>query len=261
MTQIDQADLTRPALPASFLTTPIAHRAFHDIAKGRPENSRAAIRAAIERGYGVEIDLQSSKDGQAMVFHDYDLARLAQGKGAIRLVDAQTLRKMPLLGGDEGIPTFSEVLDLVAGQVPLLVEIKDQDGAMGPRTGELEEAAARDLKGYDGDVAVMSFNPHSVAAFAKHHPDLPRGIVTCGYLQEDWSLLPVATRKHLRDIPDFDRVGASFISHHATDLSNPAVTRLKDAGTPILCWTIRSREAEAAARIIADNITFEGYEA
>ncbi len=261
MTQIDQADINCPPLPTSFLTTPIAHRAFHDVAKGRPENSRAAIRAAIERGYGIEIDLQSSKDGHAMVFHDYDLARLAEGKGAIRLVKAQTLRKMPLLGGEEGIPTFAEVLDLVAGRVPLLVEIKDQDGAMGPRTGELEEAAAQDLKGYKGDVAMMSFNPHSVAAFAKHRPDLPRGIVTCGYLQEDWPLLPVATRKYLRDIPDFTRVGASFISHHAADLTNPAVTQLKAAGTPILCWTIRSQEAEVAAREVADNITFEGYKA
>ena len=71
----------------------------------------------------------------------------------------------------------------------------------------------------------------------------------------------MATRKYLRDIPDFTRVGASFISHHAADLTNPAVTQLKAAGTPILCWTIRSQEAEVAAREVADNITFEGYKA
>ncbi len=261
MTQFSLPETSRTALPQSFVTTPIAHRAFHDVAAGRPENSRAAIRAAIERGNGIEIDLQPSKDGRAMVFHDYDLARLADGKGAIRQVDANTLRKMTLLGGDEGIPTFAEVLDLVAGRVPLLVEIKDQDGAMGPRTGDLEEVAARELKGYDGEVAIMSFNPNSVARFARHRDDLPLGLTTCAYLQGDWPFLPAATRKYLRNIPDFDRVGASFISHDVDDLSNPAVTRLKDAGTPILCWTVRSQEVEEAVRAVADNITFEGYEA
>ena len=115
----------RPRLDPVFLTTPLAHRALHDVTDGRPENSRAAISAAIAHGYGIEIDVQLSADSAAMVFHDYDLARLADGKGAIRQVDANTLRKMALLGGDEGIPTFAEVLDLVAGRVPLLVEIKD----------------------------------------------------------------------------------------------------------------------------------------
>lgn len=246
-------------LPPSFLTTPIAHRALHNVEIGRPENSRAAIQAAIEKGYGIEIDLQLSNDDQAMVFHDYDLARLANGKGAIRMKAANELRHISLKGGEEGIPTFSEVLDLIDGQVPLLVEIKDQDGAMGPRTGVLEHAAAQCLHGYSGDVAVMSFNPHAIAEFAKHRGDLPLGLVTCGYLQEDWPLLPAATRKYLRDIPDFDRVGASFISHDVADLGSAAVKRLKDAGTPVLCWTVRSQETEEAARKIADNITFEGY--
>lgn len=246
-------------LPPSFLSTPIAHRALHDVENGRPENSRAAIRAAIAQGYGIEIDLQLSADKQAMVFHDYDLTRLAHSTGAIRLRAANELGQIGLKGGDEGIPTFAEVLDLVDGQVPLLVEIKDQDGAMGPRTGVLEQAAAHCLEGYSGDVAIMSFNPHAVAAFAKHCSDLPLGLVTCAYLQEDWPLLPAATRKYLRDIPDFDRVGASFISHDVDDLNNAAVQRLKDADTPVLCWTVRSREVEEAARKIADNITFEGY--
>lgn len=249
------------ALPAAFLSTPIAHRAFHDVKQGRPENSRAAIRAAIERGYGIEIDLQLSRDHQAIVFHDYDLARLAEDKGPIQQRDADALRHITLRGNDEGIPGFDEVLDLVAGQVPLLVELKDQDGAMGPRTGALEKAAADCLNGYDGDVAIMSFNPYAVAAFGALRPDLPRGIVSCRYLQKDWPLLPAATRRHLRDIPDFDRVGADFISHDVHDLTNPAVTQLKNRGIPILCWTVKSRKVEETARQTADNITFEGYEA
>ncbi len=248
-------------LPHSFLTRPIAHRALHDVTAGRPENSRAAIRAAIAAGYGIEIDLQLSKDAQAMVFHDYDLLRLTGQKGPIQQRAAIDLAGVTLTHGDEGIPTFAEVLDIVAGRAPLLVELKDQDGAMGPRVGRLEQATADALSGYNGDVAVMSFNPHSVAAFGALATGRPLGLTTEAFLEKNNPLVPAATRKYLRDIPDFDRVGASFISHDARDLHSPAVARLKAQGVPVLCWTIRSKEAEIEARKIADNITFEGYAA
>jgi glycerophosphoryl diester phosphodiesterase len=244
-----------------FLTRPIAHRAFHDLAAGRPENSRAAIAAAIAAGYAIEIDIQPSADGRAMVFHDYELARLTPETGAVCQRNAAELSAIPLRGGDEGIPSLREVLDLVAGRVPLLIEIKDQDGALGTRVGPLEQAVAGDLAGYPGAVALMSFNPHSVAALAGAAPDRPRGITTCGYAAAHFPLLPEATRAHLRGIPDFDRVGASFISHAAADLDHPRVAELKARGVPVLCWTIRSAEAEAQARRLADNITFEAYEA
>ncbi|MEL6451522.1 MAG: glycerophosphodiester phosphodiesterase family protein [Pseudomonadota bacterium] len=247
-----------PALPQAFLTAPIAHRALHDVTDGRPENSRAAIRAAIARGYGIEIDLQLSADDQAMVFHDYALDRLADGTGPVRAVPAGTLVSTSLLGGSEGVPPLDEVLDIVAGQVPLLIELKDQDGAMGPDIGTLEAATARALHGYQGPVALMSFNPHSVARLAELRPDLPRGLVTSGYDPKDWPL-PQATCARLRDIPDYDRVGASFISHDARDLARPRVAALQAAGADVLCWTIRSAQAEAEARQVAQNVTFEGY--
>ena len=122
-------------LPRGFVDLPLAHRALHDVAQGRPENSRAAIRAAIEAGYGIEIDVQLSADGAAMVFHDYALDRLTHDSGAVRLRSAADLKAVPLKGGDEGIPDLPEVLQLVAGQVPLLIELKDQDGAMGTNLG------------------------------------------------------------------------------------------------------------------------------
>ena len=251
----------RVALPADFLNLPIAHRAYHDRAARRPENSRAAIRAAISAGYAIEIDIQPSADGVAMVFHDYDLRRLTGVPGRIRGLTAADLGALPLLHADEGIPTLAEVLQLVGGQVPLLIEIKDQDGAMGPAVGPLEEAVARDLHGYAGPVALMSFNPHSVAALAQAAPDRPRGLTTSAYRGEDWPLLPAPVRDHLRDIPDLTRTGSSFISHEASDLDRPLVSTLKGDGIAILCWTIRSPEAEAAARRVAQNVTFEGYAA
>lgn len=253
--------MTPPALPDGFLRRPVAHRALHDIRQGRPENSRAAVRAALAAGYGIEIDLQLTADGQAMVFHDYDLSRLTGRAGPLRGLSADRAAAISLLHGDgEGIPRLDEILALVAAQVPLLIELKDQDGAMGPDVGPLEAAAARDLVGYAGPVAVMSFNPHSVAEMARIAPDLPRGLVTSAYDPADWPL-PRATCDRLREIPDFDRTGAAFISHEAGDLARPRVQSLRAAGVPVLCWTIRSAQAEAEARKLADNITFEGYAA
>lgn len=250
-----------PPLPDAFLRVPLAHRAYHDAAARRPENSRAAVQAAVAAGYGIEIDVQLSADGAAMVFHDYDLGRLTGETGPVRGRSAAELADIPLTKGDEGIPRLEEVLTITGGAVPLLIEIKDQDGAMGEDVGPLEAAVADALTGYDGPVAVMSFNPHSVAEMARLAPDLPRGLTTSAYSGEDWPLLPNETRERLRGIPDFDRVGAAFISHQASDLASPHVARLKADGVPVLCWTIRSPEAEVNARRIADTITFEGYPA
>ena len=251
--------VARVPLPDAFLGAPFAHRALHDRAAGRPENSRAAVRAAIAAGYGIEIDIQPSADGVPMVFHDYDLRRLTGESGRIRGRTAQDLQAIPLLGGDEGIPTLADILTIVAGRVPLLVEIKDQDGAMGEAVGHLELAVARALQPYQGPVALMSFNPNAVVALATYAPHLPRGLTTSAYRPEDWPLLPAPVRDRLREIPDMDRTGASFISHEAADLSRVRVAELKAQGHAVLCWTIRSPQAEAEARKVADNVTFEGY--
>ncbi len=246
-------------LPASFLARPIAHRALHDRKAGRVENSVKSIKAAIDAGYGIEMDLQLSADGHAMVFHDDDLDRLTGATGPVRHQKRADLEQIALTDDDGMIPSLEEVLELVAGQVPLLIEIKDQDGAMGTDIGPLEEATANALNGYQGDVALMSFSPHSVAKLAEIAPDIPRGLVTSSYMAEFWPEVPDDVRDVLRDIPDYDRTGSCFISHEATDLRRPRVTELKDQGATILCWTIRSAQAEAAAREIVHNVTFEGY--
>lgn len=248
-----------PQLPKAFLGTPIAHRGLHDKNKGRPENSRASVRAAIEAGYGIEIDLQMSSDGQALVFHDYDMTRLTGQSGPVRQLTAVQAAGRALAHGDgEGIPTLPEILELIAGRTHLLIELKDQDGGMGADIGLLERDTAKALREYRGPVAVMSFNPHSVAALAELAPDLPRGLVTSSYRSSEW-FLPQATCDKLRGIPDFDRVGASFISHEVEDLERPRVAELKARGVPVLCWTVKSPEQETEARKVADNVTFEGY--
>lgn len=243
-------------LSDSLLGRPIAHRALHDDTKA--ENSLEAVQAAVDAGYGIEIDIQPSRDGVPMVFHDYDMARLTGVAGPVAQMNSAALAVIPLSGGGS-IPTLAKVLEVVAGRVPLLIEIKDQDGALGTNVGPLEQAVAEVLKGYQGDVALMSFNPNSVAACKEYAPDIPRGITTCSYPAEDWPMVPKAVRQAQTRIPDFARVGACFISHQQDDLASPHAIRIQNSGFPVLCWTVRSPEMEARARKIANNVTFEGY--
>ena len=247
--------------PDGLLRLPIAHRALHDAQNGRPENSRAAVRAAVDKGYAIEIDVQMSADGKAIVFHDYMRDRLTSERGALRLRTAEELGQTRLNGSTETIPSLGEILDIVAGCVPLLIEIKDQDGALGPDVDALEMAISQDLTSYRGDVAVMSFNPHSVAAMGKFAPSIPRGLTTGSFREPGMMLISEKVRENLRGIPDFEAVGACFISHQAVDLPNDRVRQLRAQGVPVLCWTVQSAQAEAAARKYADNVTFEGYHA
>lgn len=245
-----------PDLHPALLLPPIAHRGLHG--EGLIENSKAAFAAAIERGYGIELDVQMSSDGEAMVFHDYELSRLTAANGATRLRTAAELAALTLPDGSH-IPTLRDVLKQVSGQVAVLVEIKDQDGAMGPNIGLLEERVAEIVNEYRGPVAVMSLNPHAIYHMQRLSPEVPRGLVTCRFSAKDWPLMPRKRAGELVNIPDFESTGASFISHHFKSLDLPAVERIRQQGDPVLSWTIKSEDDEFTARRLADNITFEGY--
>ncbi len=245
-------------LPEIFLQQPLAHRGLHDRASGVIENSATAFAKAIDAGYGIELDVQLSADARPMVFHDYDLRRLTPLGGAIQQTPSAKLSQTVLTDGQDVIEPLDAILGQIAGRVPVLIELKDQDGAMGPDVGVLEQAVAAVLAQYSGPAAVMSFNPHSVAKMAQLLPDVPRGIVTSAYDTQHWPL-PRATLDYLREIPDYARVGACFISHEVGDLSRPRVAELKAQGARILCWTVRTQEQADAALRIADNITFEGF--
>ena len=242
------------SFPSALLGAPIAHRGLHDVGDGRAENSTSAIKAGIARGYCLEIDVQLTADDQAVVFHDYGLGRLTGETGPVRDRSAAELAQIHLTGGSDPVPRLPEVLDLVAGQVPLLVEIKAHDRTEGGKPGPLEASVARALASYDGPVAVMSYNPDSIAEMQHLLPGVARGLVTGG----TWAVSPERMAE-LAEIPDFDRIGASFISHDIKELDSPRVAELKASGAHVLCWTVRSAEDEANARQIAENITFEGY--
>ena len=169
--------------------------------------------------------------------------------------DIKELRR----GGGWGLALAAE-LNGMPGPAHLL-ELKDQSGGLGQAEAEaeLERAVAMELEGYGGDVAMMSFNPYMIAQMRDLAPDVPRGLVTCGYIPSQWPHLPPETCSALRSIAHFGQVGARFISHDWTDLGSPRVAELKAQRVPILCWTIRSAQDEAQARRVADNVTFEDY--
>lgn len=249
------------ALPQDFCRLPIAHRAYHDLAQGRPENSREAIAAAIAAGYGIEIDLQLSSDGEAMVFHDYTLDRVTGEAGDVDARSAAALAAIPLSGGKAGIPTFAEVLAQVAGQVPLLVELKDQDGRAAHAPGTLEARAAQLVEGYEGPLAFMSFNPRMVGRMAELAPAWPRGLTTCAYEGEHFAHLSAEEKAYMQALGPVEPTGSSFVSHEWKDLTRDSVRALRARGLPVFCWTIRTAEEEAEARAHADNVTFEHYPA
>lgn len=248
-----------PPLPAEFLATPLAHRGLHDRAAGRPENSCAAFAAAVDGGYGIELDLQLSADGKAMVFHDATLDRMTSQTGRVNALTAKALGGLRLLGTEETIPTLREVLDLVAGRVPLLLELKDQSGSLSEAPPVLEQAVAEAVAGYSGPLALMSFNPNMVAALADRVSNRPCGIVTEHYAGAGFSSVPADVLAYLRSGPDLPGIGASFVSHDHNDLARVWVQDARARGVPVLCWTIRTPEQEAVARRHADNVTFEGY--
>ena len=251
----------RVPLPPALLTKPIAHRGYHNAAARIPENSLSAFEAAARAGYAIELDVQLTKDGQAVVFHDDTLDRLTAERGAVRDWTAATLGRIVLTNSDDPIPTLAQVLGLVAGRVPLLIEIKDTGDGLAATDGQLEAATAGVLARYNGLVALMSFNPSSVAHMARLAPGLPRGLTTDPFAQADWPGLSAHMAAELRGIVAYDATGSSFLSHNHADLGAARVAELKAQGADILCWTIRSPAQEAQARAIAQNVTFEGYAA
>lgn len=229
-----------------------AHRGLHN--GERAENSMSAFRAAVEAGYGIELDIRLSSDGELVVFHDDTLKRVANKEGRVDEFTAKELSKMSLSGTADGIPKFKDVLSMVDGRVPLLVEIKEDKGNY-----KVSDAAAEVLKDYKGKFIVESFNPLSLANFAKKLPDVPRGILSQNYLKEE------KYRKPLYFILGALMLNGickpSFIAYNKRDakgISLRIARRLFGAVT--FAWTVRSKEEEDAARGAGfDSVIFENY--
>ena len=232
-----------------LIDRPIAHRGLHGA--GRPENSLSAFHAAINAGHPIELDVRALKDGNIVVTHDRKLQRLTGDLRAIRDLDTAALRRLRNLGTEEIIPTLDDVLDLVRGRTPLLIEIKGES----LRPGILEAGVAQRLRRYEGPVAVQSFSPVSVAATQRLMPG-----IMCGQLLGSLSGIvgmPRWTKAVVRHLSWTFLCDTDFFACDLASLTDKKASRLRASGMPLLAWTVRSRaEAESACRY-ADNYIFE----
>jgi glycerophosphoryl diester phosphodiesterase len=239
-----------------WLRRPYAHRGLHDAAKGIIENSASAIRAAMGKGYAIEVDLCAAAEHMPVVFHDATLDRLTGEKGPIAARDAESLSAIPLRGSNDTILSFAELLETVEGRVPLLLEVKSNWS----RDGKFETNIAAALKSYPGPVAVMSFDPYSVAAFREFAPALPRGLVAGRFDKEhDWPHCTPWQRFAMRHLLTSAFAWPHFIAYDIAALPTtaPLATRFV-FGLPLLTWTVRTKEERERAQTYADAMIFEG---
>ena len=240
--------LIAPAPPerrVAFLkSAAFAHRGLHG--RGIVENSRAAFTAAIAGGHGIECDVQASRDGVVYVFHDDRLDRLTVEIGAIGGPPAAALDAMLLKGSKEVLPRFTDMLALVAGRAPLLIELKAPSGAVAP----LCMAVRRALEGYGGVAAVMSLDPQVGRWFATHAPRIVRGLVVSELHRAGWR---ARLDRHLA----LWRARPDFLAWDIRDLPSRFAAAQRERGLPVLAWTVRDAAAERRALAYADQIIFE----
>jgi glycerophosphoryl diester phosphodiesterase len=243
--------------PAWLTARPIAHRGFHDATAGRIENTLAAAEAALRKGFAIECDLQLTADGQVIVFHDGTLDRLTRSTGDIRKRTLAELRTVRFRDGDCMIPSLDDLLDMVDGKVPLVIELKSRfDGDR-----QLEAAVAPILLGYEGPVAVMSFDPASMIAMKRLAPPIPRGMTADRFAAADWPGLPTAARFANRWLMAAPAVLPTFVAYDVKALpASPPLALRHFFGVPLLAWTVRTGAERAVAREWADQIIFEGFD-
>jgi glycerophosphoryl diester phosphodiesterase len=237
---------------------PIAHRGLHDAAQGIIENTASAVAAAMAGGYGIETDLQISSDGEAMVHHDDALGRLTDGDGALRDMRAATLKRVPFRATADRMMTLGDLLDAVAGRVPLLIEMKSRfDGDL-----RLAARAAALLEGYLGPTAVMSFDPAPISALRGLAPHLVRGIVAeRRYGLPEWQGLAAAQRLTLPLLLHGWKSRPAFIAYRVDDLATLPPRAARRLGLPLLTWTVRTAQQRLLAARGADQAIFEGFRA
>lgn len=237
-----------------WLRRPFAHRGLHDAERGTIENSLSAVKAAMGKGYAVEVDLQCAADDKPVVFHDAKLDRLTGETGPVAERDAEALCRIALRNSGDTILAFGDLLDLVEGRVPLLLEVK----STWRRDGAFERNIAKPLASYKGPVGVMSFDPYSVAAFREAAPNVPRGLVSERYDKDQWPQLSARQRFAMRHLLTSAFAWPSFIAYDVRALPAVAPLGARLAGLPLLAWTVRTEEERTRALRYADAIIFEG---
>lgn len=235
---------------------PFAHRGLHDAPRGLIENTASAFAAAIGGGYGIECDVQLSRDGEAMVHHDDALGRLTEGQARLADLTVAEAAAVPFRQTSDRMLTLSQLCALVAGRVTLLVEIKSRfDGDL-----RLTRRVAEVLASYSGPAAAMSFDPAPIACLRAIAPGLTRGIVAeRHYDHAEWAAMRPRQKRALAFLTHAPRTRPQFLAWSVKDLpaATPFVARL--IGLPVLTWTVRSDDDRRRAARFADQMIFEGW--
>jgi glycerophosphoryl diester phosphodiesterase len=229
-----------PARVAWMAGREYAHRGLHSGAV--VENSLSAFAGAIARGMGIECDVQVSGDGQAMVFHDWDLDRLTGESGPVAERSAADLGQVMLGGDRDRLPSLREALGMVRGRVPLLIELKARRER---RVAPLCLAVRRELEGYRGPCAVMSFDPRVGAWFRSHAPSVVRGLVVT---EEGARTLSGSIRRHFA----LWHARPDFLAYDVRDLPSRFAAAQRRRGLPLLTWTVRNPAQRRLAQQHAD---------
>lgn len=228
-----------------------AHRGLHG--EGVPENSLAAFELAVKKGYGIELDVQLSRDGEVMVFHDYDLCRMTGKEGKLSSYDAVQLEALRLSGTDEKIPRLSEVLALVNGRVPLLIELKGEN-----LSTSLCEKLAPILVTYSGPHCIESFNPVLLGRMATLLPEVFRGILYTNVCKnkKKYTPLNIALSMMATNIiakPNFVAYDKTYRDNFSLRITT-SVYRTQN-----FVWTLKSREEHVVAKQRGEFSIFEGF--
>ncbi|WP_325347315.1 glycerophosphodiester phosphodiesterase [Xylophilus sp.] len=225
---------------------PIAHRGLHDLNKERWENTLAAFDAAAKAGFAIECDVHLTKDGGVIVFHDDDLKRLTGREGRISDLTLAEATELHIGGTADRAPTLKQMLDLIAGRVPAVIELKGIEG----RDDGLVAAVAKELASYKGEAAIMSFDHHLVRLFASDAPGIPGGLTAEGTRAKNFEA-------------HFSMLAHQifFVSYNVHHLPNPFVSFVREKlDLPVISWTVRDAEMKKHSDLNVDQITFEGFD-
>jgi glycerophosphoryl diester phosphodiesterase len=236
---------------------PIAHRGLHDKPRGLIENTAGAFAAAIAGNYAIECDLQITRDGESVVFHDDVLDRLTDATGKVCERTVAEMQALTIRGSSDRVQTLRALLQQVEGKVPLVIEIKslwDRSDALARRTLEI-------VSSYQGHYALMSFDPDVVSVLRQLSPATPRGIVAERATDSYYSMLSPARRLELRTMSHLPRTQPHFISFYFRELPWAPITACRAAGLPVISWTIRSPGEAREAMRHTDQVTFENFAA
>jgi glycerophosphoryl diester phosphodiesterase len=243
--------------PDWLTARPVAHRGLHDIARGIVENMPAAAQAAVDGNFAIECDIQLSSDGEAMVHHDNALGRLTAGSGALLGKTAAELKAVAFKNTPERMMALGDLCALVAGRVPLVIEVKshfDGDRRLVKRMAEV-------LATYSGPAVGMSFDPDQVVALRELIPGRARGIVAeREYTADEWPEASPEQRHGMTHLRHAFRSRPHFVAYWVDELPAAAPWIARNIfGLPLLTWTVRTPEQRTRAARNADQMIFEGF--